>query len=876
MPKPNLEFSSGMKNLDDVLQGILPGDNVVLQVDDLDEYIPFVHKFVRNLNKEDKPLVYFRFAQHEFLIPNDVHATIIELRPERGFEKFLSQIIKTIEKIGIGACYVFDCLSDLIADWYSDVMLGNFFMLTCPYLYNFDTVAYFALIRHKHDTKVIKDIQDTAQVVLDIYRNEGFLYIHPLKVFERYSPTLYMLFKWESKNGVDEFVTVKNSSTIAQTLSSMQHWINIGKKQHDVWNLTFDSAKETVEGILLGEISPIRGENLKNHLIKMAVVRDDLLFILAIKYFDLADILEIGQRMIGSGLIGGKSVGMLLAQAILRKSDPYWDKRLEVQDSFYVGAEVYYTYLVKNNCWWIRRKVTDPSTFMEGIEEARRKILTGTFPDYIITQFKRMLDYYGQSPIIVRSSSLQEDAYGNSFSGKYESVFLANQGTPEERLVNFIKAVQRVYTSTIGEDALTYRKSRGLLESDEQMALLVQRVSGCIYRDNFFPQAAGTGFSFNPYVWDKNIDPKAGFLRLVFGLGTRAVDRTDSDFTRLVALKSIKLRTEHNTDEIRKFSQKYVDVLDLKENVFITHQFKNVVENIEEFPLELYASRDDEVEQRMRDHNREVIPTWILTFENLLSSTTFADDMSKMLDTLQNAYQIPVDIEFAVNFFEDDYTINLLQCRPWQIKYEVQDVEDPGKIKQDLIVFKTNGPVIGTSVATFITRLIYIVPSVYGRLNMRDRHAVARLVGQINHHESSTRKKILLMGPGRWGTSSPSLGIPTTFAEINNVNVIGEIAEMHEGLVPDISLGSHFFNNLVELDMIYFALNPDKENNYINREFFQQAPNQLKVLFPDSGKMEEVIKVIDYQDEDELLINMNSLSQQAICYLQTKLEEKEK
>jgi len=308
--KPNLEFSSGMKSLDDVLQGILPGDNVVLQVDDLDEYVPFVHKFVRNLNKEDIPLIYFRFAQHEFLIPSDVHATIIELRPEKGFEKFLSQIIKTIENFGIGACYVFDCLSDLIADWYSDVMLGNFFMLTCPYLYKFDTVAYFALYRHKHDRKVIKDIQDTAQVVLDIYRNEDFLYVHPLKVFERYSPTLYMLFKWELNDGVDEFVTVKNSARIASTLSSMQHWINIGKKRHDVWNLTFDSAKETVEGILLGEISPIRGENLKNHLIKMAVVRDDLLFILAIKYFDLTDILDIGQRMIGSGMIGGKSVGV--------------------------------------------------------------------------------------------------------------------------------------------------------------------------------------------------------------------------------------------------------------------------------------------------------------------------------------------------------------------------------------------------------------------------------------------------------------------------------------------------------------------------------------------------------------------------------------
>ena len=142
----------------------------------------------------------------------------------------------------------------------------------------------------------------------------------------------------------------------------------------------------------------------------------------------------------------------------------------------------------------------------------------------------------GQSPIIVCSSSLLEDNFGNAFAGKYESVFCANQGTPEERYECFEQAVRTVYASTMNEDALEYRINRGLFDMDEQMAILVQRVSGDQYSEGFFPHLAGVGNSSNLYVWDKNIDMDAGMLRLVFGLGTRAVDRTASDYAKLYAL----------------------------------------------------------------------------------------------------------------------------------------------------------------------------------------------------------------------------------------------------------------------------------------------------------------------------------------------------
>jgi hypothetical protein len=116
-------------------------------------------------------------------------------------------------------------------------------------------------------------------------------------------------------------------------------------------------------------------------------------------------------------------------------------------------------------------------------------------------QFAEMLDYFGQSPIVVRSSSLLEDSFGSAFSGQYESIFCANQGSPQERLEAFLAAVRHIYASAMGRDALLYRAQRGLLDRDEQMALFVQRVSGAAYGRLFFPQVAGVGLSFNPFAW---------------------------------------------------------------------------------------------------------------------------------------------------------------------------------------------------------------------------------------------------------------------------------------------------------------------------------------------------------------------------------------
>jgi hypothetical protein len=865
-------MSTGLPGLDAVLNGVRPGDNIVLQVDSVDDYIPFVHPFCREAVREGRPLIYFRFADHPSLMPDDVEVEVHQLNPEEGFETFIGDIFDVIEEQGIGACYVFDTLSELTVDWYSDRMLANFFMLTCPYLYDFETATFFALLRDHHMTLAINAIHATAQVVMDIYRNREHLYVQPLKVYKRYSPTMYMLHAWEG----DRLMPVSRSALISEILASVpQPWLDFAVQPFDVWTQTFSQARQCLDERRRGKGSQRREKVVVERLLRMAITRDARLYRLACEYFDLEDLVEVGKRMIGTGLIGGKSVGMLLARAIVNRDAPELTERLEAHDSFFIGSDIFYSYLIQNGCWWSRRRLKNRTTTLDSSDEVRHRMLTGTFPEEIQEQFMEMLEYFGQSPIIVRSSSLLEDAYGNAFSGKYESVFCTNQGTPQQRLESFMDAVRSVYASTMRREALAYREHWGLLDRDEQMALLVQRVSGDRYGNMYFPQLAGVGFSFNPYVWTTDIDPRQGMLRLVFGLGTRAVDRSDDDYTRVVSLGAPSKRPEATFDEVKQFAQRRVDVLDLNEDGHHSRYFEEIARAAgSQLPLEVFASRDEELQRRAREHRVKNVFPYVLTFDQLLASTGFVEGMRKILRVLEDAYEHPVDIEFTTNFLDDgDFRINLVQCRPFQVRGDAKKVKPPASMPVESVVFRSGGPVIGNSRADVIDRLIYVVPQAYSTLSVQERYSVARLIGRLTHLEDESGrhgKMIVLLGPGRWGTSSPSLGVPVSFADINGVSVLCEIAKMHEGLVPDVSLGTHFFNDIVEMDMLYLAIYPDRETHVLNESILQTMPNRLRDLIPEATHWEHVVHVFESgtgSSDGKLQLSASPVEQLGMCFL---------
>jgi pyruvate,water dikinase len=854
-------ITTGLPALDQVLKGLLPGDNVVWQVDTVEEYQAVVTPYCRAAAANGRKLVYFRFARHEPLVSEEEGAKVYELDPEQGFENFLAAIHAAIEEAGPGAFYVFDCLSRLAVDWYSDQMLANFFMLTCPYLFDLETIAYFALYRNYHTAYALGPIQDTTQLFLETYRHKGEMYVRPVKVQQRYSPTMNMFHVWRGH----EFKTVTSSAVISEILTSGQ-WSGLASDSSvGFWENSFIKARELLQSGEYRPDLPDKGKDIYDQLVKMIITRDSYMQRLITRYLSLQDVLDVRKRMIGTGLVGGKTVGMLLSRAIIRKSDDRFVDLLEEHDSFYLGSDVFYDFLVRSGVWWVRQKQRDPQNFLEGAEQARQRILTGEFPPHILRRLEEMVDYFGQSPFIVRSSSLLEDNYGNSFAGKYESIFCANQGPREQRLKDLLAAIRAIYASSMSEKALRYRADRGMLDRDEQMALLVMRVSGAMYDRYFYPHLAGVGFSFNPYAWDRAIDPKAGVVRLVFGLGTRAVNRSDDDYTRIIALNAPEKRPETNFDEVARAAQRRVDYLDLEANQLVSSHFLDLVASHPDLPLDLFASAD-------RSEAPGEARALVLTFDRLLKETDLVSDLRDMLQTLESAYEYPVDIEFAANFVGDRrYKINLLQCRPLQVQ-GTASVEVPQvQVAQEDLIIAARGAVVGQSRLATIDRFVYVSPTLYGRLPLQARHEVARLLGTINHTGGEDIKTVMMLGPGRWGTTSPHLGLPVNFGDINHVSVLCEIVAMHENLVPDVSLGTHFLNEIVERNILYLALFPKQGDNFLNQVFFEDSSNCLLELVPGAESLEGVVRVIDVAavaKDATIRLTADAIEQTVLCYFE--------
>jgi len=868
MPFDRTHISTGLPGLDQVFTGLRAGDNVVWQVDSLDDYAAFVRPFCRWARSNGRRLVYFRFAKHRSLCePAD--AEVREVSPEAGFESFITQIHDVIEEVGEDAYYVFDSMSDLSLERISDRMLGNFFVLTCPYLFTLNTIAYHVLLRNFHSFHASSPIAQTTQILVDVYNLKDKLYLHPRKVQHRYSPTMHMLHAWEG----DDFRPVTESYITTDVLAQAP-WASStpGGGRVGPWTRTFQEAAAVLRAAERGQATAEQVDEARALTRRIGITRDDSLAELADRYLGLDDILRVRQRILPSGLIGGKAVGMLLARRILDQHSPRWAEVLEPHDSFYIASENFYTYLVQNHVWLLRQKQKNPETFLDGAAEARQRMFMGTFPDYMRERFQNMLDYFGNSPIIVRSSSLLEDAYGNTFAGKYESVFCANQGPRHIRVDEFLQAVRRVYASSMSEEALVYRKERGVLQKDEQMALLVQRVSGARNGSLYFPHVAGVALSHNPYVWDKAIDPRAGVVRMVFGLGTRAVDRSDDDYTRVVALNAPTKRPEHSFDDVRRHAQRRVDVLDLETNQLASYDFVDVARRCPSLPLDLLASRDEELVRMGRERGQEIFP-WVLTFERMLEKTAFAADMREMLQVLQAAYGSPVELEFTLNFLRDgSYRINLLQCRPVTMGLD-GPVERPDRAALPAadIVMEARGAVVGQGRSAIIDRVIYVSPTAYSRLGDGQRHEVATVIGQLTGKgERGSAPSIMLMGPGRWGTSTPSLGVPVSFKAISRVSVLCEMVTMHDNLVPDVSLGTHFFNGLIEMEILYVAVFPRGKDS-LNVDYFERAPNQLGDVLPEASRWAEVIRVIDpalAAGAPRLHLCADAMEQSFLCYLQ--------
>lgn len=843
------KLNSGLTGLDQKLDHIRMGENVVFRVKHISYFSFFAERFLRRMEREKKTVHYIALDKLPSFAQEGSCLIIHQMDPSVGFELFTLGVHDIIEQAGRGAIFLFDCLSTLQKIWSTDLMMDNFMRVTCACITAHDSAAWYPILRGVHSYDSISSIQEASQVFLDVYYSEPSFYMTPLKVQNRYHGEMFLPHRIDP----DESFHPMTYSTSLSKYYSVLNDAGPGEQMQDSWADFFATMRVHAANY---EVSD---EN-KETMCRMMMTKDKKIRGLIRKLFTARDYLQIQSRMIGTGMIGGKACGMVLARKIVRDYCPKAAAHLEPHDSYYLASDIYYTYIIHNDCWrlWMYQKQNPEDR--EASDRLRERLLEGTFPETITRQFKRMLDYFGTSPIIVRSSSFLEDGFGNAFAGKYDSVFCVNYGSMEERLKLFEDAVRTVYASTMSPAALEYRRIRGLLKKDEQMALLIQRVSGSRWKQYYFPMAAGVGYSFNSYPWSPKIDPNAGMLRLVAGLGTRAVDRTPGDYPRLVSLNEPQLSNFSNTADRHKYSQHRMDVLNLASNCLESPLTEDMLPFIPAWQQKQVFSHDYDTERMLSERgiHRQVL---FADCGRLLRNQEFIECMQEILQTLQKHYGKAVDIEYTVNISEnDDFQINLLQCRPLHTGSN-QEIRLP-ECTEEQTLFHIVKNVMGSSRFCKVDVIVYVDPDAYYKYPYAKKPDIARAVGKINRHFENSGKQMLLITPGRIGTSSPELGVPVTYAEISRFFAIMEVAYSKAGYMPELSFGSHMFQDLVEAEILYIACMEKKETLCYAPEKLSEAREIGSLLLEE--EVQSVIKVYE-TSEMNLALGMDAIKKEVIC-----------
>ncbi|RME40713.1 MAG: pyruvate, phosphate dikinase [Planctomycetota bacterium] len=671
------------------------------------------------------------------------------------------------------------------------------------------------------------------------------------------------------------------------TIDEIDDLVNLTLKREEVQSLEYVAAlanvsfRELAEKIHrfcelpLGEkrLDPAEVMGTRVALIRH-LISDQLEFIgIAKNHLRIRDFDDLTRRMIGSdsgmGRIGGKAGGMLLAYRILADAEEGQDPYLPVAipESYFLRSDVVEDFLHLNRLDQYQSQKYKP------IEDVAREyplirgvFRNGDFPLKIVHALREVLERIGEHPLIVRSSSLLEDRFGTAFSGKYASVYVANQGTLEQRLRALLGAIAEVYASTLAPDPILYRREHNLIDYVEEMAVLIQKVVGVRVGDYLFPPVAGVAFSRNEYRWSPRIRREDGMMRLVMGLGTRAVDRGGSEYPRMVALGAPTVRPESSVEEIVSRAQRTLDAINLVSNRLESVRLTEMLSTGAAAPMidkVVSYYRDGELYTLPGEQITEDPSRLHITFDKLIRSTPFVERIRGMLAVLEKTYGMPVDLEFAT----DGRNLYVLQCRTLSQALSADPVPIPAVPETD-VIFDAHR-YIRTGCVNGIEYVVYVDPAVYDAVPSRERRIeIARVVGRVNR--ALKPKSFVLVGPGRWGSNDLLLGVPVTYADINHCAVLIEVARQKDGFAPEVSFGTHFFQDLIEEGIHYLPLYPDEPGNRFNQAFFNETPNALASILPADAEFEREVRVIHVPactDGRTLTLIMNGEEEEALAFL---------
>ena len=633
------------------------------------------------------------------------------------------------------------------------------------------------------------------------------------------------------------------------------------------------------------ELSEARKQSVQMSLIRRLLSTQDSYIQSAKQHVNINDFHRLAKRIIyqpGShGKLGGKGAGIFLAMEVIQDAlrDKELFKKVNTPKTWYIVSDVIFSYIEQNNLEEIiEHKYLNIGEIRQEYPYIISVFKNAPLPPDIVKGLSVALDDFGDVPLIVRSSSLLEDQVGMSFAGKYKSLFLPNKGSKEERLASLMDAIAEVYASLFGPDPIEYRYEHQLIDHHEEMGILIQEVVGRRVGPYYFPAFAGVAFSQNEFRWSSRIQKEDGLVRIVPGLGTRAVDRLTDDYPIMIAPGQPGLRLNNTLDETLRYSPRKIDVINLEKGVFESIPIDQLLQDYgQEYPsIKKLVSVVSEDQTRIPtglgpDFKNDKL---VFTFDGLFTQSEFLSLLRTVLIELEDKLNHPIDIEFACDG-EDFY---LLQCRSQSYGSENIPADIPAAIPEEKIIFSANRYITNGTIPN-ISHIVYVDPTAYSQIPTRDEMLdIGRAIGRLN--QALTKRKFILMGPGRWGSRGDiKLGVNVTYSDISNTAALIEIALTQGDYTPDLSFGTHFFQDLVESSIRYLPIYPHHKGVHFNQDFLTGTKNIFKELVPDYAHLEDVIHVIDVKNASRgslLHILMNADKDLAVAMLAEEDEDRDK
>lgn len=650
----------------------------------------------------------------------------------------------------------------------------------------------------------------------------------------------------------------------------------VDKKDSDVKDVT-KALLEYVKAVKDNEMSSETTKRwLKTALIRRFIIDNPKIIAHIQEYIKIEAFSNLFETFICSpnscGKIGGKGSGLFIASQIIEREAEQNDllANIKVPKTWYISSDELANLIEYNNLDELNEhKYQDILETRISYPRIIQMLKNARLSPMILNYISQILDDFKDKPIIVRSSSPLEDQIDSSFSGKYKSLFLTNAGTKSERYKQLIDGILEVYASMFSPDSIQYRKERDLLDCPEQMGIMIQEVVGSRVGPYYFPLYAGVAFSQSELRWSPRIKREDGLLRMVMGLGTRAVDRIGDDFPVLVSPGQPNLRVNQSPQEFLKYSPKMMDVIDIENNRFLTLPISQLIKDygIQIPKLNQVASilSDDFITQANAFTTDYKTAQTIITFDGLIQKTPLVRQLHSVLQLLQEKLGYPVDIEFA----SDGETVYLLQCRPQSRSYDNLPAAIPADIPLLSTVFTANR-YISNGKVTGIKTVVYVDPAEYCRLEKHEHLLeVGAAISELNR--LLPRRSFILMGPGRWGSRGDiKLGVHISYSDINNTAMLIEIARESSKYQPELSFGTHFFQDLVEENIKYLPLYPDDPKAVFNQSFFDSSKNALPDILPAYSHLSDVVKVIQIDENyfgKALIVLMNADLERAVAYL---------